>query len=271
MSRYLMVKATLLFLILLASSATHAGPPANGKWRVIPELTDEFVGGALDGGKWYDHNPRWPGRQPGFFSKANVSVQGGMLLLTDRAENLQGLPEGYHSFTTAAVQSRTLVKYGYFEIRSKAMNSIASSAFWFTRHTPDEWTEIDVFEMSGASKMYESTVVMTAHLFKNKDYSGTEADHIHDSYRWAAPFLPRDDFHVYALEWSKDYLTWYVDGKVVHQIENKYWHQALSMNFDSETMPSWFGLPDQKDMPATYYIDYVRSWASDDTEITPNN
>lgn len=32
------------------------------------------------------------------------------------------------------------------------------------------------------------------------------------------------------------------------------------MNFDSETMGNWFGLPDKKNPPSTYCIDYVRSW-----------
>lgn len=41
---------------------------------------------------------------------------------------------------------------------------------------------------------------------------------------------------------------------------NQYCHQALTLNFDSETMPEWFGLPDADALPATYRIDYVRSW-----------
>jgi hypothetical protein len=32
------------------------------------------------------------------------------------------------------------------------------------------------------------------------------------------------------------------------------------MNFDSETMPEWFGLPDPKTLPASFSIEYVRSW-----------
>ncbi|MBA7699614.1 hypothetical protein ES703_108312 [subsurface metagenome] len=32
------------------------------------------------------------------------------------------------------------------------------------------------------------------------------------------------------------------------------------MNFDSETMPKWFGLPKDSDLPSTYSIEYVRAW-----------
>lgn len=267
MRGHLKPKTISLLSLLSICSAVHADPPKDRAWKALPELTDEFNGNELDSKKWFDHNPGWRGRQPGFFSKANVGVKNGALHLTARAENLKGLPDGFHTYTTAAVQSRALVRYGYFEIRCKAMNSLISSAFWFTNHTPDEWTEIDVFEIGGASKKFGNQVAMTTHLFKNKNYTGTADKHIEESYKWVAPFRPADGFHTYALEWSKDYLVWYVDGKVVWKVENRYWHQSLTMNFDSETMPNWFGLPNAGELPATFSIDYVRSWASSETEI----
>jgi len=32
------------------------------------------------------------------------------------------------------------------------------------------------------------------------------------------------------------------------------------MNFDSETMPDWFGLPKKEDLPCSFSIEYVRAW-----------
>jgi len=32
------------------------------------------------------------------------------------------------------------------------------------------------------------------------------------------------------------------------------------MNFDSETMPDWFGLPKREDLPSTCRVEYVRAW-----------
>lgn len=49
--------------------------------------------------------------------------------------------------------------------------------------------------------------------------------------------------------------------KVVHEMENTHWHQPLNMIFDSETFPDWFGLPDKKSLPATFSIEYIRSWS----------
>jgi beta-glucanase (GH16 family) len=78
--------------------------------------------------------------------------------------------------------------------------------------------------------------------------------------KWKAPFSFADDYHLYALEWDKDMVKWWVNGKVVHELKNTHWHQALHMNFDSETMPEWFGLPDKNNLPSTFSIEYVRSW-----------
>lgn len=243
-------------LLWISVGWANADPPKESQWKAIDELTDEFNGSELDAKKWFDHNPGWKGRQPGYFSPKNVTIEGGELCLTARVEDLPDLPEGYHTFTTAAVKSKALVKYGYFEVRCKAMNSGASSAFWFYESTPEIWTEIDVFEICGKSPEHEKNYHMTVHVM----HSPTVKEHLSDSKIWKSPDRLADDYHVYALEWDEKTLKWWVDGQVVRTLENQHWHQPLAMNFDSETMPEWFGLPQKDDLPSTYRIDYVRSW-----------
>ena len=80
---------------------------------------------------------------------------------------------------------------------------------------------------------------------------------------WVAPKDLADDYHTYGLEWDKDKIKWYFDGVLVRWVENTYWHQPLTLNFDSETMPDWFGLPKDSDLPSTYSIEYVRAWKKD--------
>jgi beta-glucanase (GH16 family) len=244
------------FVLVLTALVANADPPASADWIPIPELSDEFNGESLDASKWHDHNPTWQGRQPGFFAKSNVSVSGGKLHLRAKAEDLPDLPDGYHSFTTAAVQSKALVKYGYFEIKCRPMKSEASSAFWFYRSTEAEWTEIDVFEIRGLGGEWQSKYHMNAHVFRSPDIK----EHIQFPEVWKAPFVLTASDHVYALEWNEDIIRWFVDGEVVRELKNRHWHQALTLNFDSETMPDWFGLPDKSSLPAVFSIDYVRSW-----------
>ena len=230
--------------------------PIEGDWVFDSKFSDEFNGG-FDDFKWYPNNPTWLGRQPGFFAKENVEVKGGMLRLTARNESKGDPEKGYKDFTTAAVKSKERVRYGYFEVRSKSMKSVASSSFWFYADDPDLWTEIDVFETSGNHKTHGSLYHMNLHVMKSPE---TGDRHIAKEKTWKAPFRFADDFHRYGLLWTPEKLCWYVDDELVRETENEYWNQPLTVNFDSETMPEWFGLPDPEELPATFEIDYIRHW-----------
>lgn len=231
-------------------------PRIEGHWEPIPELTDEFDGNRLDASKWLNPDPGWKGRPPAPFAKHNVAVKGGRLHLTARAEDLSGLPPEYHTFTTASVLSTARVKYGYFEIKARPMRSSASSAFWFYYGDAEAWTEIDVFEISAGSPGRERTVHLNAHVMRSPKVK----KHLEFSARWEAPFSLAGGFHVYAVDWDAKRIKWFVDGEVVHEVSNRHWHYPLNMAFDSETFPDWFGLPDPKELPATFSIDYVRAW-----------
>lgn len=237
--------------------------PEEGRWEPIPDLCDEFEGRQLDPARWHPRNPQWKGRQPGLFHPDNVTVRDGMLHITMRHQDLEGLPEGYHTYTCGAVKSKTTVRYGYFEARCRAMDSRGSSAFWFYDGRPETWTEIDVFEMGAGHPEHEHTVHMNAHVFHtlvNPDRHWSKGG------KWKAPWRLADEFHVYALHWTPQELRYLVDGKVVRSMENTHWHQPLTLNFDSETMPRWFGLPSPDSLPSTFSIDYIRSWRRVDAE-----
>jgi beta-glucanase (GH16 family) len=242
--------------IAFLADKSIAGPPPGSEWKPIPELTDEFEGKSLDATKWDDHNPGWLGRYPGLFSKHNVSVSDGKLHLTARVEDPKHPDKKFHTFTTAAVKSKALALYGYYEIKCRPMKSQASSAFWFYREEKDIWTEIDVFEICGSGGKWHNSYNMTVHVFRTP----TEKKHWQKGTKWIPPFQMTDDYHIYALEWNKDVIKWWVDGKVQYELKNTHWHQPLHMNFDSETFPEWFGLPDKATLPATYSIEYIRSW-----------
>ncbi|MBC8041424.1 MAG: family 16 glycosylhydrolase [Opitutaceae bacterium] len=225
-------------------------------WSLHEPTSDEFNGDQLDAAKWWDHNPTWRGRKPALFMPHNVEVHGGLLRLTMKNETVAGAPQGYDTFTSAAVQSRTRVRYGYFEIRAKPMRSGGSSAFWFYYADDKDHTEIDVFEIGGGAPGFERKYNMNQHVFR------TPAEKRHWSVGgvWMAPWNLADDFHTYGLEWDDKELSYYVDGVRVRRAAGSHWHQALTVNFDSETMPTWFGLPDPKDLPSTFEIDYIRTW-----------
>ncbi|TKJ38212.1 MAG: hypothetical protein CEE38_05485 [Planctomycetes bacterium B3_Pla] len=235
-----------------------------GGWTRYELMSDEFEGVKLDTEKWWPKNPRWLGRQPAYFYPGNVTVSDGKLHLTMRKQEVPEMPKnkGYHTYTSAAVQSKTRVKYGYFEIKCKPMKSHGSSSFWFYNSTPELWTEIDVFEIGGGAPGFEKKYNMNVHVFRTP----TEKEHWSVHGAWAAPSDLADDYHVYGLEWDEERIRWYFDGVLVRWIENTHWHQPLTLNFDSETMPKWFGLPKDIDLPSTYSIEYVRAWKKSDAD-----
>ncbi|MFI3294596.1 MAG: family 16 glycosylhydrolase [Rikenellaceae bacterium] len=236
--------------------------PNNTKWRYETAISDEFDTDSLDRQKWHNHNPHWLGRKPSYFSPDNVILRDSMLILLGKREELDSLPEGYHTFTSAAVQSRDSVLYGFFEIRCKAMNSALSSAFWLYVQDSIKQEEIDIFEICGrndSDSSYENTYFATSHYILKK-----EEAHISDHVAYRTPYRLADQFIVAGLEWNRDEIVWYIDGEVIRRRKNDFWHSPQTINFDSEAFPTWWGLPSDSDNGGEFQIEYFRYWSCED-------
>jgi beta-glucanase (GH16 family) len=234
-------------------------------WIKFEPMSDEFEGKELDQKKWVMGIEGWKGRQPALFSDKNVTVSDGKLHLTMRKEKLPPEVEklGYKDYTSAALHTKARSSYGYYEVKAKPMNSGGSSSFWFCQdETPGWGTEIDVFEIGGQAKGFEHKYNMTLHVTQTPQ----EKKHWQVGGVWITPWRLADDYHVYGFDWGKDELRFYVDGVLVRSVENTHWHQPLYLIFDSETMPEWTGMPEDKDLPSTFSIEYVRSWRKDAKE-----
>lgn len=241
-------------------------PSGNEEWVYNEELSDEFEGSVLDSDKWYDNNPTWKGRQPSLFRKENVRVEDGMLILSGKREEVKDAPEGYHTFTSAAVQSKKKVLYGFFEIKCRPMNSALSSAFWLYVQDSIKQEEIDIFEICGRhdkSPSYPKTYFATSHYIV-KTHQLQISDHV--EYMSEQPWAERT--FVAGLKWTRDELIWYVDGKEIRRRKNDFWHSPETINFDSEAFPSWWGLPSDADNGGEFQIEYFRYWSQPDANTT---
>ncbi|WP_332816230.1 family 16 glycosylhydrolase [Ramlibacter sp.] len=252
-------RQSLTGLLWLAGCGRAAPPAPLGpgnlppQWQFDVDLSDEFEGGQLEAQRWFDHDPLWEGRPPSRFDRRNVSHRRGLLRLLSTAQP-EGSPSRYH---TAAIKARQPMRYGYLETRARAGASAISSAFWLYAKDEDRWTEIDVFELSGAPAQ-RTTLHTAAHVFY--DHPRGLRDPLHLQRPIALDFPVHEDFHVYGLAWSPERLEWWVDGRVVRALPNEHWHQPLHLMFDSEVFEDWFGLPDAAALPARYDIDYLRVW-----------
>lgn len=150
--------------------------------------------------------------------------------------------------------------YGHFKVRMK--NEIApgtvSSFFIMNKWQPENWEhkEIDI-EFLGKNK---SAVQFNVHHFKNGGKNHVENLHLHQ-----LGFDSSKDFHEYSIEWTKDSISWYVDGKWAYSekrilideemyIRLNHWAGALDNNF----ITNWLGKVDTSKLPSRVYYDYIK-------------
>jgi beta-glucanase (GH16 family) len=252
------------------------GPPPDGKWTPIPELTDDFQGTSLDTTKWYDHDPGWGGRPPSYFAPNNVTVNNGLHLLA----RLQDPPESmkkwrFKNYSTACMVSKTPALYGYFECKARTMNINVDNAFWFYTPLPtppsnQHVEEMDVFEIDGGlNKKFNRTLFNTLHVWKTPPDAAKKAPWA-TNVNFRMPTIPSDGYHRYALEWHKDVVRAYYDGYLFAEYKNTGWYYPESMLFDNEVAGQWFGVPKPEEFHSSFDVQYIHSWRRDDDIANAN-
>lgn len=236
-------------------------------WILIEDLSDEFDGTTVNSNKWVTLYPGWNGRYPSWFVSNNSSIKSNELNITMKKESLAEMGQGYE-YSTGVIRSLTTLKYGYCEIKAKCMRSAGSSAFYLNNVQADWWTEIDVFEIGGNATSYEYLINTNLHEFYNPEnvnapYVIDKTTQYSDPFTLTADWRPDNDYHIYGVEWNSNQIKWYVDGQLIRETPNTKWHQEQYINIDSEVMIDWLGLPDDIDLPSTFYVDYVRTWQNE--------
>lgn len=164
---------------------------------------------------------------------------------------------------SARMNSTRSWKYGYFEARLQLPKGKGTwPAFWMLPTDFNAWPddgEIDIMEEVGYRPNW---VVSTIHCKKYNHGIGTQKTG--EKYIETA----ENEFHVYAVEWTENYIKGFVDGECYFTFMNDH-------NGDKETWPfdvpfylklnlawggNWGGAQgtDETALPATYKIDYVR-------------
>lgn len=153
--------------------------------------------------------------------------------------------------------------YGYFEARLKLPAGKGTwPAFWMMPKNFTSWPEdgeIDIMEEVGYRPNWVSSAIHT------KAYN-----HKNNTQKTAELFLgtAQSDFHVYALQWTKDEIKSYVDGKCIFTFMNDgkqnrdTWpfNQPFYLKLNLAWGGDWGGAQgvDESALPAEFLIDYVR-------------
>ncbi|OON94153.1 MAG: hypothetical protein ATN31_04330 [Candidatus Epulonipiscioides saccharophilum] len=259
-------------------------PNNHRDWKMSEMFSDEFNGEELDTTKWSGYHRFWAGRQPSIFDPKNVSMRDGLLVLTSTwedeltdlmiAANKKLSPGSaiYENISASAVQSIEPTGYGYYEIRAKTAPISIASAFWF-RDPKVSKQEIDIFEQVGRPinanrlNLNGSSYPMNTHWFQE----GTD---ISNGTIYNTGVDLTADFHIYGFEWDTYFLRFYIDGALVHEIDNSIDYKmdgSQYLLFDMETniygsnppLKEHFDYEPGERNPADYEIDYVRVWRSD--------
>lgn len=155
--------------------------------------------------------------------------------------------------------------YGYFEARLKLPKGKGTwPAFWMMPKNFTGWPkdgEIDIMEHVGYHQDYvSSSIHCTAYVHSN----GTQKTK--EKYLKGAT----DEFHVYALEWTPEYIKSYVDGEQLFYYkpedygERNYntwpFDNPFYLKLNLAWGGNWGGAQgiDESCLPAVYEIDYVR-------------
>ena len=246
---------------VLLSLAALAQSPAKLVWA--DEFNDK---GAPDATKWgYDTGGGgWGNQELQFYTKArpeNARVENGKLILTVRKEDYQGT-----KYTSARLVTRGKASwtYGWFEVRAKLPAGRGTwPAIWMLsdKYNMGNWPasgEIDIMEHVGFDP---GRIHASIHCAAYNHVAGTQ--------KTATAVLPdaTNEFHVYAINWTANFIEAYIDGKRYFRFENER-ENAKKWPFDGPFYlilnvaagGSWGGQKgiDDSIWPRSLEIDYVR-------------
>ena len=307
----------ILFLIIVKLQAQYypvSDPHNYGNWILNDHVSDEFNDIKIDEKRWYivgefknnkplykhpdkPYKKVWKGRAPSQFSGRNYRLDNGILKLEARWEPnfpfskeintpVFGNALPYKNITTACFISRKEFKYGYIEIRSKAIDAEISSAFW----SIGKGFELDFYETFGDGRVKSKEHLDCTLWWSIRDWKKLKGKPTY-TVRKQLNFRPASNFHIYGIDWSKNGIKYYIDGKLVSSVtaqevrsyantnrnvtENYNGYVAtnpINLWLDIEVFP-WNGMPLSKEdltLNGTdeqkakgimdYEIDYIRVW-----------
>lgn len=154
-------------------------------------------------------------------------------------------------FKGAEYRTKGAYLYGRFETKMKSPAKEGILASFFTYHEIagiQDWNEIDI-EILGR---YKDDVQFNA-------ITPNQINHVRHQF---TPFDPSVDYHVYAFEWTPNYIAWFIDGTEVYRqtgehIATMNKAQKIMMNIWNPAFVNWAGRWNPEILPAFAYYDYV--------------
>lgn len=275
--------ATLADALLIAQCAAAAEQNCPGATFDTLVWHDDFDGDALDTSRWqiFAGSYGTPYRVQTYRDDpANVRVADGELTL--RA-TYDAATDTYFSgmVTTNDIGQPANPKwakgnlgwtYGRFEIRAAVPYGRGMwPALWMRPidNVYGEWPasgEIDILEYLGPQSDNPNAPI--ERVIANIHYSGLDGGRKQQKGTTPITATSAQEFHVYAVEWTPERLTFSVDGDIFHEVSSWESNQgAFPTPFDQPfdlifnlQVGGWAGDPVPADFPGAIVIDWVRIW-----------
>ena len=237
MASFLKISKQFTLVLILFSSALYSQKsptfkkgedpkPANMRWKLVKNMSDEFKGKKVDENKWQISGQSWIGRAPGLFQPENIKIEEGSLKITVKKLPNTIIKQGKEfTYGGGYVGSKNGMTYGYYETEMKANKTFMSSTFWLINEGKNvkgcdkRTTELDIQECVGqitnpAKWMENFDQAMNSNTHSRNIPEGCE--YLSGSNKSGALTNGKvyDDFHVYGVWWkSKDEVLFFLDGK----------------------------------------------------------
>jgi beta-glucanase (GH16 family) len=242
-------------LLLLSLSPLLLSQKDDANW--VLTFADEFNGKELDLSRWTPHDP-WGSardRQLQAYAPEALAVRDGQLHIVARRAPVNQLPVRYggkdREYVSGVISTYgTFAQaYGRFEIRCRIPPGRGLRPGFLLLPVPlGPLPEIDVFEAAGGSP---SKV-----FFANR--WGTEQTERSFGDSFTGPDLSAG-FHTISVEWDRDRITWFLDGREKFQSVDGIPRQPMYMLIDLAVGGRLARSPDASTtLPASFDIDYIR-------------
>jgi beta-glucanase (GH16 family) len=251
------MRALLFIFCIIYSLSTVLSLDPN--WRLV--FQDEFDGNSIDTNKWNVRNQagNYGNSELQYYSPSAISVSNGNLVIT-----ASKVPNGGLQYTSGWVdtQNKFFTTYARYEFRAQMAGGRGMwPAIWLlSQQLCWPWgAEFDIMEYRGS---YPNDANGYYHYGTScgGGHWSTGATKTHSS-------SLSESFHVYALEWFPDNVTWFFDGTPFHTFKRQSLQGSLPQ-FDptphyiimnSAMGGGYAGTPDATTVyPNSFLIDYVR-------------
>lgn len=161
-------------------------------------------------------------------------------------------------YKAAEIYSKQTYKYGRYEMRMRVAKGSGVLSTFFTYKNGSEqpgvfWEEIDIeiFGKNNATQWQSNVIIGT-----NRPTTKTEGVH-------TMPYSLGDGYNTYVLEWTPNYIAWFVNGAQIRRINGGQFvtgltsPQDLRFNLWAANIAEWVGAWNPNILPVYQFVNYI--------------